>query len=336
MSYFLKYLKYKKKYLKQKDLQIGGKSSQNCVYVYNEALQKMENAVCPGLKYFNEIIDVIDKNPNAIYMMFGHGCDLYEELLEVPVNCRYITKVACGLKSYNDPVNNILNDFLNNKFDICNFDKYEMLSNDGESVYFDEYKTHIGGQNYVNSITNCFLNHGHGTKGISGLRRLGDPVVCMPNLKNLNYPSEPDFFTLRQYLVHCFEGSLFPTTQQINKLLDESSIENSREKLAGYDWTPLKLNEWEKLINNNFKIDYASIMDRLPGTFINDACRPLCKGIHDVNQATQFIKLARQNSNRRIYKVSELPKEIMEQIDKIDISSSISCIKKNLKKLENP
>lgn len=339
MSYFLKYQKYKKKYLKQKDLQIGA-SSQKCVY--NEKHDIMEN-VCPGLKYFNEIKDDIEKNPDAIYIIFGHGCDLDCELLIVPENCRYITRVACGIASFSsrDDIN-IGNDFLNNTLDIRRLNKYEWVinSNEHDVVYFEEYKTHVSGQNYVNNKNSCFLDKDYGHGGLSGLRRLGDPIISIPKLKNFNFRPEADRFTLREYLLMCYKGSLFPTTQQINKLLDETSIPNSHEKLAIYDWNGRSLKEWEELITANFSIDYASIMGFLPGTFINKACRPICKGKDKTKQdfigTTPFIQLARKNSDRKIY--TELPKEIQEKIDEYSevAPMPISFIKEDLKKLDNP
>lgn len=329
MSYYLKYLKYKEKYLKKKDLQIGG-SSQKCVY--NEEDDIMENE-CPGLKYFNEIKDRIDKNPDAIYLMFGHGCDLDGELLTVPPNCRYITRVACGISSTSDIDIDIGNDLLNNTLDIRRFDKYEWVTNNTEvnAIYFEEYKTHVSGQKYVNNKNSCFLDKSHGHGGLSGLRRLGDHV-SKPEVINV---------TLREYLVMCYEGSLYPTTEQINKLLNESTISNSFEKLERRDWytnTLENLKEWGELITNNFSIDYASIMDILPGTFINKACRPICKGKKTKDNfigTTEFIQLARTNSDRKIY--INPPKEILDKMDKYPGEEShipISYIKEDLLKLD--
>ncbi len=52
--------------------------------MYNETSKEMEG-VCPGLKYLNELSVPIIQDTNSVYMMFGHGCDLKEEVWDVPM-----------------------------------------------------------------------------------------------------------------------------------------------------------------------------------------------------------------------------------------------------------
>jgi len=320
MSYYLKYTKYKLKYFKLKKDQIGANSSRNCVY--NEQTNMMENE-CPGLIYFNQIKDQINKDPDAIYSFYGHGCDLHGELLTVPPGCKYITRIACGISAQNEghDTMSIGKDFLNNSLDLSRLDKYEKIFN-SSPVYTEEFRTHIAGEKYVNSKNSCFLEFDHGFGGVSGLRKYGDPIVKISDEFNL-HSRAPKLYTLRQFLLICYEGSLYPTTQQINRILDETKIFTD-EQLSSNIYNYREMNVFRKLISDNFSIDYASIMSVLPGTFINKSCRPICRGRHtkdDIIGSDSFIQLSRKNSAREIY--TEVPPSVQEKLDTFESTPEI-------------
>ena len=292
----------------------------------------MEN-VCPGLKYFNEVKDSIEKDPNAIYMLYGHGCDLYGELLNVPQHSKYITRIACGISATNDmmDINSIGKDFLNGTLNIDKLDKYEKVMND-TPLYTEEYRVHNPGDNYINNKNSCLLEWHHGFGGLSGLRKFGH-LVPIPQLNLYSKDAKP--YQLRNYLLMCYEGSLYPTIQQINKLLDDSQI-FSTEELANYIYDIQTIIKFKKLIADTFSIDFATLMNVLPGTFINKSCRPICRGKltkDDIDTSDKFIQLSRVNSNRKIYK--DIPPNVQEKIDGFNSTPEIpflplSEIKKDL------
>ncbi len=88
--------------------------------------------VCPGVEHFNEIKDSLVIDPDAVYTIIGHGCDLEDELFDIPINSKYITATACGITtSHNVPTRDLWKDFLNNTLvkPITNetLNKYEMV-----------------------------------------------------------------------------------------------------------------------------------------------------------------------------------------------------------------
>jgi len=87
----------------------GSNSSQKCLY--NETSQNLDGE-CPGVKHFNEIKDSIVIDPNAVYTIFGHGCDLEHELLDIPESTNYIT--ACWISNCRTKTRDLWIDFLNN------------------------------------------------------------------------------------------------------------------------------------------------------------------------------------------------------------------------------
>jgi len=111
--------KHNNKYKSRSFRNNKGGSSKKCVY--NPQSKLMENE-CPGLKYLNDIKDNLKKDHNNVYMMFGHGCDLYEEVVRVPTDCKYYTSTSCGLVTENNP--KITKDFFDNRLDLKRLDKY--------------------------------------------------------------------------------------------------------------------------------------------------------------------------------------------------------------------
>ena len=57
---------------------------------------------CPGVSFFNEIKDSFVIDPDAVYTVLGHSCDIIEDIQYIPTGCQYITAVACGLGKISD------------------------------------------------------------------------------------------------------------------------------------------------------------------------------------------------------------------------------------------
>lgn len=165
----------------------GSQSSHNCIY--DATTGKMKNE-CPGLKHFNEIKDSLVKDPDAVYMLYGHGCDLENEIKIIPKNCKFITSVACGIVRDSRIIDDIMTDFLENTIvkpiNIDTLNKYERVSlgKDADPITKrwltrnEEYRIHNEGEYFVNNKNWCFLQLGF----LSGLRKLGHVIPSIPNL----------------------------------------------------------------------------------------------------------------------------------------------------------
>ena len=247
-------------------------------------------------------------------MIFGHGCDLDGEVLDVPENCEYHTFTACGKGS--DLNKTIYADFFNNTFNLFTPEKYDSISD----FRPDEYDNSVGftgeqkmykrnsGDSYVNNKNSTFLELG----SYCGLRKMGDMISDNMFISILPYPTFVHFeypmcmdrqtrpYTLEFYYLHHFVGSLFPTTFQVCKLLHEHY---SQQELSSFIYA-LKGPQHEQfkaLIRNNFSIDYASIMDVFKGKHINFACRPICRGPppltkDEIVPRSYFVRLRRTTS----------------------------------------
>lgn len=310
----------------------GGDSSQYCIYDYET---KRYQGLCPGVIYFDEIKDSLVKDPDAVYMIFGHGCDLKDEFIEIPPKCKFITRVACGLTMSDIGElgkrgvlgESFFDDFSLNKLEtplsIENLSKYErLLSITDEAIqnhnllglktkknpdnflkYPLTWRIHNEKDTFVNSKNWCFIQAGLP----AGLRKLGISTPLIPE-----HPIAIQKYTWRSYALLHFEGSLFPTCQQVNIVLNKNF---SIIELDGYDYYTVKLTE---IIKNTFSIDYGTIVKHLVGTFINGVCRALCKGPEtgeDIyGEIDDFVKVARVKSQRAnsqtIYEIdSQFPKE---------------------------
>lgn len=289
----------------------GSQSSHNCIY--DATTGKMKNE-CPGKKYFEEIKDTLVKDPDAVYMLYGHGCDLENEIKIIPKNCKFITSVACGIARDSRIIDDIMTDFLQNTIvkpiNIDTLNKYERVSvgKDADPITKkwltrnEEYRIHNEGEYFVNNKNWCFLQLGF----LSGLRKLGHIIPSIPNLND----DTPQKYTLRSYLLMHFEGSLFPTCHQVNKCLDNTF---SKKDLDSYNYSSFSVNDEFIVINDtitdmirtNFSIDFATLVYNLEGTFINAACRPICKGnktaedIEGLND--EFVAVSRNMSGRETY-----------------------------------
>jgi hypothetical protein len=284
----------KRRYIKK--LSKKGGSSQNCIY--DSATKEMKN-VCPGLRYLNEIRETVGvQDPNSVYLIFGHGCDLDGEVLPVPENCEYYTTVACGITA-EGKLKKLEIDFFNNTLDLDNPDKYNFIndSSTADETYPFISKTgeetlyrRVSGDTYVNSKNSLLLSVGI----YGGLRKMGD--IISDNMFNGEVAGsnnkyfielDPNFSThlaiidrpmsLEIYYLQHFAGSVFPTTYQVCKLLHEKY---SEKELNSYKYPLIGSyhSKFLKLINDTFSIDYASIMDVFKGIHINCRCRPICRG----------------------------------------------------------
>jgi hypothetical protein len=281
----------------------GGVSSERCVF--DPETEQMKNS-CPGLKYFNEIKDSLVKDPDAVYIVMGHGCDLEGELLTVPPKCKYITSVACGIES-GRTAGDIMYQFLQNNLEqpitrdsLKKLELFKATYEKGGKRLITkniEFRIHHAGEKFVNNKNWCFLRIRH----LAGLRKLGHIV---PNPPELNHDF-PQKYTLRSYMLLHFEGSLFPTCAQVSNCL-ELKFNKSILDSYDYNWYILEDYNLTKLIADNFSIDYATLLDNLQGTFINAACRPLCKGPaprtkEDYLGENEFVEQSRTMSGRQTY-----------------------------------
>ena len=288
----------------------GSQSSHNCIY--DATTGKMTNE-CPGLKHFNEIKDSLVKDPDAVYMLFGHGCDLENEIKIIPKNCKFITSVACGIGRFRG-IDDIMIHFLENTIvkpiNIDTLNKYErvIISADTDPITKkwltrnEEYRIHNEGGNFVNNKNWCFIQLGF----LSGLRKLGHVIPSIPNLND----DLPQKYTLRSYVLMHFEGSLFPTCHQVSICLDNTF---SKKDLDSYNYSSFSVNDEiidindtiTNMIRTDFSIDFATLVDNLEGTFINAACRLICKGnktaedIEGLND--EFVAVSRNMSGRETY-----------------------------------
>lgn len=279
----------------------GGVSSERCVF--DPETEEMKYS-CPGLKYFNEIKDSLVKDPDAVYIVIGHGCDLEDELLTVPPNCKYITSVACGIergKSFNDIMDKFLQNNLEQPITRESLKKLERFNSTREVhsrkliTTNEEFRIHHAGEKFVNNKNWCFFK----IRYLAGLRKLGHIVPSIPEL-NDNFPQK---YTLRSYMLLHFEGSLFPTCAQVNNCF-ELNFDKTILDSYNYDITMLFNYNFVKLIADNFSIDYATLLDNLEGTFINAACRPICKGVRtkeDYLGENEFVNISRTMSGRKTY-----------------------------------
>ena len=285
----------KRRYIKK--LSKRGGSSQNCVY--DSVTEELQN-VCPGLKYLNEIRDTVGaQDPNSAYLIFGHGCDLDGEVLNVPENCEYYTTVACGITA-EGKLKKLEIDFFNNTLDLDNPDKYNFIndSSTADQIYPFISKTgeetlyrRVSGNTYVNNKNSLLINVGI----YGGLRKMGDIIsdnmfngavagaankyfIKLDPIFNTHFATIDRPISLEMYYLQHFAGSVFPTTVQVLKLLHEKYNEKELNK---YKYPLIHGNfhsKFLKLINDNFSIDYASIMDVFKGIHINCRCRPICRG----------------------------------------------------------
>ena len=275
-----------------------GGSSNKCMYKYIDETHYTMEGQCPGLKYLNEIRDTVrDQDPNSVYMIFGHGCDLKGEVLTVPNGCEYYTTVACGIGAGNF-LKKIHIDFFNNIIDLRKPEQYTeydtpvYVTEDQSISYTSEEALYrrVSGEDYVNNKNWTIIDMGH----YGGLRKMGDIISnnmfklrnLFVELKSLPFKSIERPITLEMYYLQHYTGSVFPTTYQVCKLLHENYRE---EELNNYIYPLLnhKDNFHEKfieLIKNNFSIDYDSIMDVFKGIHINLSCRPICRGPHHTEE----------------------------------------------------
>lgn len=178
--------------------------------------------------------------------------------------------------------------------------------------------THSHNSKFTNNKNWCFLNFTQP----AGLRKLGHITPSIPELSE----ELPQIYTMRSYFLMHFEGSLFPTCDQVNKMLNTHF---SQYELNNHDYyfhvvtTELDPDlfddddnihsfnyaiRFRDMIKNNFSIDFATLIYNLKGIFINNACRPLCKGPHtsdDPKGLNKFVKLCRAYSGRNTYKLSK-------------------------------
>jgi hypothetical protein len=307
----------------------GSESSQKCLY--NETSQIMEG-VCPGVIYFNEIKDSIVIDPNAVYTVIGHACDILDDIQDIPAGCQYITAVACGLSKFSDKghENDLWKDFLNNSLNRSineqSLIKYKKFSdNKGklprESPYVrdQQYRIQREGDKFVNSRNWCFLEFSE----LAGLRKLGYVTPSIPELTE----DLPQIYTMRSYFLMHFEGSLYPTCSQVNELL---KINFSDDELNNYnyyfnydtmfrlehntssedpltedddDFLNLKYaNIFRNIIKEHFLIDLSTLMLNLKGTFINNSCRTLCGKFgttqYDITGDNESVRQSRITENR--------------------------------------
>ena len=78
---------------------------------------------------------------------------------------------------------------------------------------------------FINNKNSCFLNFTQP----AGLRKLGHVTPSIPELRE----ELPQIYTMKSYFLMHFEGSLFPTCDQVNKLL---KINFNHDELNNYNY----------------------------------------------------------------------------------------------------
>jgi len=271
-----------------------GKRGGACVY--NDAGNPTQEE-CPGRSIL-VTRPVIPYDPEtSIYLISGHGCDMIDDIKTVPVNCEYITKGICGIETstgeswlkFYDEFGKGTNEKLKNplmyikdiksSYNPTNTNKMmnmvfatQVVPNLPNTTVLSDMHVHslsakdINMRQYVNSKNTCFV-----TPGVkAGLYRLGT------NLDNVTYDESLQF---RDYILKHYEGSLYPTQEDIRTLLE--SVFTGGE----LDRTNLSTSEKSGLIDRsilaikiNFSIDMSTLMERFPGKLYNISCRPVCRG----------------------------------------------------------
>ena len=296
----------------------GTNSSQKCLY--NETSGDMEGE-CPGVKHFNEIKDSIVIDPDAVYTVLGHSCDIIQDIQDLPTDCKYITAVACGITKWAGGYD-LWIDFLNNNLNKpISEESLKIYGKFVDGSYKQEYRIQASDK-FVNNRTWCFVDYGH----LAGLRKLGHITPSIPELSQ----DLPQIYTMRSYFLMHFEGSLFPTCEQVSIWLN---IYFSRSELESYDYffdeyTNLYLHlsdiqninykqdenygnqslkyasSFESMIKKHFLIDFATLMIHLKGTFINNTCRSICGRFgttnYDINAEIESVKDSRLRERREI------------------------------------
>jgi hypothetical protein len=325
---------------KRNNRKYGGESSNRCIWNGT----KYEGQ-CPGVAAFKEAVQLIHDDPEAVYTILGHGCDLRNEIYAIEPERKYITRVACGLPSDYKAVDesvSIIDDFLNNKLKtpitkttLKKYNKFKtgkinLRSGEKEILVTgnETYNIHTLGKKYVNNKNWCIMEGGMP----GGLRRLGDHVGQILNLDDFNQNGRQPI-TLRQHLLSHYEGALFPTISQLNSAMnDESKNWMFDGKLDDLDYKfDYNLKErFKDFIKTNFSIDYGTVMDNLRGTFINTSCRNICDLAvtespleNDYLGQDEFVEFARRTvSGERVppHKVDQTFEEynLSELTDKLE------------------
>lgn len=281
----------------------GSNSSQMCLY--NEDKGTMEGE-CPGVRHFNEIKNSIVIDPDAVYTVVGHACDILNDIQDIPAGCQYITAVACGYAKssdkgvrekdlWSDFLNNTLNRSINEQSLITKYNRFSENRSARESWTDHQYRIQTEGHQFVNSRNWCFLDFGE----LAGLRKLGHITPPIPSLNNEEGTVQK--YTMRAYFLMHFEGSLYPTCKQVNDFLENHfSLDELNSHNYYFDSDTLMLknmnkssedplteedenfnnfkyaDKFENIVKDYFLIDFGTLMLNLKGTFINNACRTLC------------------------------------------------------------
>ncbi len=318
-----KYYNHKKKSSRNK--KGGANSSQKCIF--EESTQTM-NGECPGVAHFNDIKDSIVIDPDAVYTIIGHSCDILDDIQDIPNGCQYITAVACGLSKSDDKgtEKDLWKDFLDNSLNrsinqesLEKYRRFKEYKTTREYWIDHQYRVQSEGDKFVNSRNWCFLHFGR----LAGLRKLGHVTPSIP-LLNTKLPQK---YTMRSYFLMHFEGSLYPTCGQVSKFLEKHFTQHelnsnnyyfdddtmdwaagnilSEEPLTEEDDDFLNLkyaNIFRNIIKDYFLIDFSTLMLNLKGTFINNSCRTLCGKFgtthYDVMGDNESVKQSRIRENR--------------------------------------
>lgn len=242
--------------------------------------------ICPGVSKLAGRDYIPFNKDTSVYFLWGHGCDLIDDIQDVPKNCAYVTKASCGVSSgLSDSMKKFIEDFsagndlLKNPYLISNIKaeynpKEEEVKEDPQLATFADIHVHYSEATDPNMRK--FVNNKNWTVAFigytSGLYRIGT--------KNIN-ERVPKEGTLLEYYSNHYKNSLFPTEKDIRETLDilftkeELSIDVSTKKyseLTSYN------SKFESAIKNTYSIDFASLMKVFPGIYYNLECRPVCRG----------------------------------------------------------
>ena len=319
MSYQKKYQKYKKKYL---ELKAGADGSTDFINenscIFDENGIAISGSVCPGQPILLSRPTVEFNKDTSIYLIMGHGCDLYQEKI-IPANCKYVTRSICGKNANSDNIfKKLLYNFSENSSIINNPEQKTLESNYNDTDLLQYIRIHDAWTTYINSKNSSVFDLNFSC----GLYRIGEKPLAIfdaneDEYNNYDFKTVEKTGTLLEFFSNHYNQSLFPTKddainilnkifnkEELNIKVDEEIIDgiiideqiNNRRLVAFFE-------RFKNAMRDNFSIDFSTLMEKFPGVHYNINCRPLCKGVktreydEDKSPRVENIRNRYQQSN---------------------------------------
>ncbi len=246
---------------------------------------------CPGVSVLSTK-EVTPYDPNtSVYYIISHGCDMINDIQEVPADCIYITRALCGVETTMalEGYKRFLEDFSKgeerlkdpktNRAKVSNYYKptnqnkinFENYRSEKITLHYPESKHH---NTFVNNKLTCTFEGFY----IAGLYRIGSPIYENEYIKPIEIDENT---TVEEVILQMYEESLYPTKSDIQTLLQDILTPDERSVKI----QPLKMgaklgiiNPIKEKIKEKFTIDAATLMKKFPGVFYMFSCRPICRG----------------------------------------------------------